>query len=309
MNAVTSPTSASPAFLRRLRRLLTHPGFRAEPLPVLARAAVWLGCVALKRSPRFSLTSGGEQLRVPADLRYTSVTSFVLRDWSEPELRELHQFVSPGGVFIDAGANIGLYTLKAARLAGPEGIVVAVEPGTTAADRLAANVAMNRFATVRLVRKALSDRNGTAVLHHVSAGGDLQAFSLLGDSATRDGEEVATVTLDTLVEELKLPRIDCIKMDVEGAEPMVVEGARRSLERWHPTILFEVNSAILHRRGERTDGCWERLEAMGYRFWRLQQGRLVPIAEVPSDFCNVVAMHEAAGAEAPAKAALASEVR
>ncbi|KAA0680654.1 FkbM family methyltransferase [Roseomonas genomospecies 6] len=308
MNAVTSPTSASPAFLRRLRRLLTHPGFRAEPLLVLARAAVWLGCVALKRSPRFSLTSGGEQLRVPADLRYTSVTSFVLRDWSEPELRELHQFVSPGGVFIDAGANIGLYTLKAARLAGQEGIVVAVEPGTTAADRLAANVAMNRFATVRLVRKALSDRNGTAVLHHVSAGGDLQAFSLLGDSATRDGEEVATVTLDTLVEELKLPRIDCIKMDVEGAEPMVVEGARRSLERWHPTILFEVNSAILHRRGERTDGCWERLEAMGYRFWRLQQGRLAPIAEVPSDFCNVVAMHEAAGAEAPATAALASEV-
>lgn len=306
MNAVTSPTSASPAFLRRLRRLLTHPGFRAEPLPVLARAAVWLGCVALKRSPRFSLTSGGEQLCVPADLRYTSVTSFVLRDWSEPELRELHQFVSPGCVFIDAGANIGLYTLKAARLAGPDGIVVAVEPGTTAADRLAANVALNRFATVRLVRKALSDRNGTAVLHHVSAGGDLQAFSLLGDSATRDGEEVATVTLDTLVEELKLPRIDCIKMDVEGAEPMVVEGARRSLERWHPTILFEVNSAILHRRGERTDGCWERLEAMGYRFWRLQQGRLVSIAEVPSDFCNVVAMHEAAGAEPAATAALAA---
>ncbi|MBK3773315.1 FkbM family methyltransferase [Azospirillum brasilense] len=287
----TATSSTSPAFLRRLRRLLAHPGFRAEPVPVLARAAVWLGCVALKRSPRFSLTSGGEQLRVPPDLRYTSVTSFVLRDWSEPELRELDQFVAPGAVFIDAGANIGLYTLKAARLAGPDGIVVAVEPGTVAADRLAANVALNRFATVRLIRKALSDRNGTAVLHHVSAGGDLQAFSLLGDSATKEGEEVATVTLDSLVEELNLPRIDCIKMDVEGAEPMVVEGARRSLERWHPTVLFEVNSAILHRRGERTDGCWERLEAMGYRFWRLEQGRLVPIATVPADFCNVVAMH------------------
>jgi len=298
MNAATpSPSSASPAFFRRLRRLLAHPGFRAEPVAVLARAAVWLGCVALKQSPRFSLTAGGEQMRVPPDLRYTSVTSFVLRDWSEPELRELQQFVRPGTVFIDAGANIGLYTLKAARLAGPEGIVVAVEPGTVAADRLAANVALNRFGKVHLVRKALSDRNGTAVLHHVSAGGDLQAFSLLGDSATREGEEVATVTLDALVEELKLPRIDVIKMDVEGAEPMVVEGARRSLERWHPTILFEVNSAILHRRGERTDACWDRLEALGYRFWRLQQGRLVPIAQVPADFCNVIAMHEAAGVD------------
>ncbi|MBP2293693.1 FkbM family methyltransferase [Azospirillum rugosum] len=300
---MTAASPSRPAFFRRLRRLLAHPGFRAEPVAVLARAALWAGCVAMKQSPRFSLTAGGERLRVPPDLRYTSVTAFVLRDWSEPELRELQQFVRPGAVFIDAGANIGLYTLKAARLAGPEGTVVAVEPGRTAADRLAANVALNRFAKVHLVRKALSDRNGTAVLHHVVAGGDLQAFSLLGDSATREGEEVATVTLDSLVEELKLPRIDCIKMDVEGAEPMVVEGARRSLERWHPTILFEVNSAILHRRGERTDACWDRLEELGYRFWRLQDGRLVPIDRVPDDFCNVVAMHEAAGTDAERAAA------
>lgn len=294
------PTSSSTPFLLRLYHLLTHPGFRAEPMHVLARAALWAGYVALKRSPVFDLTGGGERMRVPSDLRYTSVTSFVLRDWTEPELRELHQFVRPGSVFVDVGANIGLYTLKAARLAGPQGMVVAVEPGELAVGRLTDNVALNagsgRFAPVRIVRKALSDRNGTAVLHHVMAGGDLQAFSLLGDDTTAEGETVELATLDTLVEELGLPRIDCIKMDVEGAEPMVVDGARRSLERWHPTIFFEVNTAILHRRGERTDGCWTRLAALGYRFWRLNHGRLEPLSQVPADFCNVVAIHETVGA-------------
>ena len=64
--------------LRRIGKLLSHPAFRAEPLAVLARVATWAGCVATGHRPVFTLTSSGERLRVPADLRYTSVATFLL---------------------------------------------------------------------------------------------------------------------------------------------------------------------------------------------------------------------------------------
>ena len=80
--------------LRRIGKLLSHPAFRAEPFAVLARAATWAGCVATGHRPVFTLTSSGERLRVPADMRYTSVATFLLRDWTEPELRQLCSWMS-----------------------------------------------------------------------------------------------------------------------------------------------------------------------------------------------------------------------
>src|SRR6478672_6677537 len=114
--------------LRRIGKLLSHPAFRAEPLAVLARVTTWAGCVATGHRPVFTLTSSGERLGVPADLRYTSVAAFVLRDWTEPELRRPQLFGRPGDVFVDVGANMGLFSLKAASIVGRNGMVIAVEP-------------------------------------------------------------------------------------------------------------------------------------------------------------------------------------
>lgn len=279
--------------LRRLRKLLTHPAFKAEPFAVLARTAIWAMCVLTRRSPVFSLTSGGERLRVPADSRFTSVSSFILRDWTEPELRELAQFVRPGTVFIDVGANVGLYTLKAARLAGPDGTIVAVEPGRAAADLLECNLALNRFANVRIVRAALADKVGTAALYHVPLGDDPQAFSLFCDGAAVEAETVATTTLDALVAELNLPGVDCVKIDVEGAEPLVLVGAQRTLARWHPVVIFEINSWPSLRAGAAPDAAWRQLAGLGYRFCRLQDGAMTAVDQMPDDFGNIIALHPA----------------
>ena len=142
---------------RRIKKLIAHPGFRAQPVAVLARAAEWGACVLGGYRPVFKLTGAGERLRVPTDMRYTSVATFLLRDWSEPELRQLQLFVKPGDVFVDVGANIGLFTLKAARLVGPHGRVVAVEPGLAASELLTANLLRNDFPNVSQICKALAD--------------------------------------------------------------------------------------------------------------------------------------------------------
>jgi FkbM family methyltransferase len=282
--------------LRRIQKLLDQPAFKAEPLAVLGRAGVWSASVALRRSPVFRLTRGGERLRVPSDFRYTSVSAFLLRDWTEPELRELDQLLSPGEVFIDVGANIGLYALKAARLVGPRGRVLALEPGQAAGDQLEANLALNDFGWVDLVRKAASDVDGRAVLHHVELGNDPQAFSLIENlSAGERGETVETVRLDTLVGAMALSRIDLVKIDVEGAEPMVIAGARECLARFKPAVIFECN-AYLNAGGDTGAAAraWGLLAELGYGFQRLAGGRFSPIDRPPDDFCNVLAVHPAA---------------
>lgn len=281
--------------IRRIAKLLGHPGFRANPVAVIWRGIVWSFCVLAKRSPAFPLSPGGGLMRVPPDLRYTSVTAYLMRDWAEPELHFLDRVVKRGGIFIDAGANVGLYTLRAAPLVGPTGSVVSIEPGKVAADQLEANLALNPgFTQVKVVRKAASDKPGTAVLHHIQLGDDPQAFSLLSDGRATEGETVEVTTVDQLVEQFGLPRVDCIKMDVEGAEPMLIEGARQTIERHHPIILFEINTIVLSGSAVEPTAAYNALAAFGYKFFSFGPGgRLEQIVKLPEGWGNLVAVHPA----------------
>lgn len=273
--------------LRRLSKLMRMPGFREAPLTVGARGLRWMAAVALGRSPVFELVPGGAKLRVPPDLRFTSVSAFLLRDAVEPELHYIQKFVRPGDVFVDVGANIGLFTLKMAPSAAR---IVAVEPGEAAGTQLAANIALNGFSNVSVVRKALSDAPGRAALFHNPLGDDPQAFSLLSDGSDAGSESVELTTLDLLVAEQGLPRVDCIKIDVEGAEGQVLAGARQTLERDRPTVIFEMNCPTLMKAGGDAAAAWNLLAAQDYSFFHLEEdGRLTRLASRPTEFCNVVA--------------------
>lgn len=229
-------------------------------------------------------------MRAPCDLRYTSVTAYLLRDWVEPELRALDRLLSPGQVFVDIGANVGLYALKGARLVGRHGRVIAMEPGASARAQLEANLALNNFSWVDVIAKAAADVNGRATLHHVALGDDPQAFSLIENLSARGrGEIVETVRLDSLVESLGLERLDLIKIDVEGAEAMVLRGAGETLSRFRPAVIFECNAYASARAA--TADAWAALQGLGYGFRRAVRGDFVPVEELPSDFCNLLAVH------------------
>lgn len=275
--------------LRRLAKLFREPAFKEAPLTVIGRAISWSVSVALGRSPVFQLVPGGARLRVPADMRYTSVSTFLLRDTSEPELHYLQKFVGKGDIFVDVGANIGLFTLKVAPHAAR---VVAVEPGEAAGTQLDANIALNGFSNVAVVRKALADKPGTAALHHNPLGDDPQAFSLISDGTDSGSEQVEVTTLDTLVRTLDLPRVDCIKIDVEGAENLVIAGGVETIGNYHPTVIFEINCPTLDKAGGDPAAAWNALAGLGYQFHRMREdGALTAIAVQPPDFCNIVARH------------------
>ena len=279
--------------IQRIRKLLSHPGFRSAPLGTILRGAALVFSVALRREPLFRIAPGAGLMKVPADFRYTSVSCYLMRDWAEIDLHFLDRLIGPGDVFIDVGANIGIYTLRAAPLVGPSGLVLAVEPGRLSADRLAANVALNpAFGPIRLVRKAVSDRVGRATFYHVDVGDDPQTFSLLTDGSHHGTEEVEVTTIDRLMADQAPGRLDCLKIDVEGVEAQVIAGAAETIARHRPIILFEVNAQIQKHRSDDKSGAFHALEAFGYAFFiRQADGGLVARESVPDGWGNLVAIH------------------
>lgn len=157
----------------------------------------------------------------------------------EEKVREtVERCVGPGSVFIDGGANIGFYSILAARRAGPGGQVVAFEMMPDTAAMLRQNIAVNGAIAIEVVERALSDQSGSRVCATVEPGQHGQA-SIVKDAANgRQTIEVETITLDEAL--AGYGPIDLIKLDLEGAEFAALEGALSVLARTR-CVVFESN--------------------------------------------------------------------
>lgn len=171
--------------------------------------------------------------RILVDPRDTAIARhFLLRAGYEQEEKEIFKrIVEPGMVVVDVGANIGDYTLLAARGVGPTGLVYAVEPEPHNFSLLTRNVAENGYANVRCLNMALAGEAGRLTLHVDPAnygGSSLIASNVPG---TAKAVDVETDTLDHMLATNRPPRpVGLIKMDAQGAEAGIMEGALRTLE-------------------------------------------------------------------------------
>ena len=143
----------------------------------------------------------------------------------------------PGDVVMDVGAHVGFFTLRAAKMVGEEGLVVAVEPEPHNFSLLVKNIRLNGLGNVVAVRCALSDREGIAELHICGSYSVCHTMRPeLFDHDYVGTLEVPTTTMDSLVRGLGLDRLDFIKMDVEGAELLVLRGGLETLRRFGPEL-------------------------------------------------------------------------
>jgi FkbM family methyltransferase len=182
----------------------------------------------------------------------------------------LEQLLGPGDTFVDVGANVGLFTLLASRWVGPAGRVVSLEPSTREYRRLVAHVDRNGLANVLPLQMAAGAQPGRAQLHvaedqYPGLNTLAPAFMHRGVAEAR-AETVTVTTLDELLPAHGVAGVAAIKIDVEGLEPEVVEGARYTIAAHRPALVIEIAGAALDPADERRRGMERTLAACGYEF-------------------------------------------
>jgi FkbM family methyltransferase len=181
-----------------------------------------------------------------------SLCLYVCGSFEPNEFAFLDRVLEAGMVFVDVGANDGYYTLFAARRVGPGGRVVAIEPSSRERAHLERNLARNGIDNVEIVPAALGAAAGHADLHlaHGAHTGHNTLGSFAHDDVVPDSLERVTLdTLDAVVARLGLPRVDVVKIDVEGAEAGVIAGARTVLTTMRPVLMMELSDSALRAQG------------------------------------------------------------
>jgi FkbM family methyltransferase len=155
----------------------------------------------------------------------------------------LELWLRPGMAVYDVGANVGFVTVIAARLVGEKGHVCSFEPVPMLADLAVHNANLNQFRQVSVHRIALSDQDGEAVFQ-VSKNLTMGKLANRESHASNAANDllVSKRKLDSLVATDGLPYPDLVKIDVEGAEAAVLDGATEVLQRARPALLIELHS-------------------------------------------------------------------
>jgi FkbM family methyltransferase len=186
-----------------------------------------------------------------------------------PVQQALASCLARDAVFYDIGANVGFFTVIAARLVGPDGSVYAFEPVPKNAAYIQLNVDLNRFRNVTVVSKAVSAAPGQGQLWLAKyAGGGALATAAVPPDATQL-IDVDLVSIDDLVFRQKWRPPTVVKIDVEGAEIEVLQGMLRTLREIKPVILYEIDDEWLAGFQRKYHACESLLTDLGYRVTRL----------------------------------------
>jgi FkbM family methyltransferase len=180
--------------------------------------------------------------------------------------RVLRKSLRPGSVFVDVGANIGLYTRLASRIVGPSGRVYAMEPQPAALRLLQANA--RDLPNTTILPLAIGEQSGEMEFF-IKEKGDTSSFDPDGAASS------VRVPVSTLDRELSTAaRVDLVKIDVEGFEMEVLRGAVETLRRHRPLVCFEFVTDYAARRGFTIDDYRAVFAPFGYTLqWIEATGR------------------------------------
>lgn len=155
--------------------------------------------------------------------------------------------LSPGDVVIDVGANVGLFSLLGSPIIGENGKIYSFEPTPGTFNVLKNNIVLNSCNNIYPQRQALADRRMPIIITNPSPKQGLykDALNRIKEVTKEDGLEdvIYTTTLDEFCKTTQLTRLDFIKVDIEGAELMFFKGAKETLSRFRPKIIFEANES------------------------------------------------------------------
>lgn len=181
-------------------------------------------------------------------------------EFSESEVILFKKTISSGDVVLDVGANTGSHTVAFSRIVGEKGIVLGFEPERNNFYTLAGNIAINNLKNVQVFQIALADESGEISVPEIDfeKTSNFGALELLKNAEYHRSYKVPLSTID----ELKLKRLNFIKIDVEGMEREVIKGAEKSIDQFKPIIYAE------NDREEKSEELIKSIKDLGYKIYK-----------------------------------------
>jgi FkbM family methyltransferase len=211
-----------------------------------------------------------KSLRIKADLdEWIQQHIYFLGTWDGRGIRFLKKNLEENNVFFDIGANIGAYSLVAARIVGPGGQIHSFEPVSKVYDRFEENIKLNHLSNIFANQNAVYQTSEVLELF-VSAKENAGMSSIFHhDTESGKIEKVQAITIDDYVEKNKIQRIDMVKIDIEGAEIFALNGMRNSISRFRPVILVELNEGVFLNNTDKEQEVILFMKSLNYEIKRI----------------------------------------
>mgnify|MGYP001562904716 CR=1 FL=1 len=213
-----------------------------------------------------------EEWKLLLDKDDVAMSGYLALGSYEPEtIRIFKESMKEGATVVDIGTNIGYYTIIAGKKVGPMGKVFGYEPNTDSFNLLQRNILINNFDNITPVNMALSNILGERVLYF---GDNKCTHSFADNRKTGKNEMVPTDTLDNSLKKYGSPKIDVIKMDIEGAEILALEGMTETIERSPELVIFtELYPKAIRRLGKSPIELLEKMRDLGFSISVIDEDR------------------------------------
>jgi FkbM family methyltransferase len=207
----------------------------------------------------------------------------------EPEITDcMKSILNKDSVFVDCGAHVGYFTVLGAELGAK---VYSFEAERENYKQLTRNIKGNEYQNVKYYHKAVGDENKWMDLFVCLDNDGGNAFWNVGEhefnmlsKQTPTKQKVKMLTLDSVIEDA----VSLIKIDVEGCELKVLQGAERLLGLFHPAVIMEINDFALSKMGDSKEKIMDFMKNLGYACYDMQTGELWSTDTVHKYVYNVV---------------------
>ena len=204
------------------------------------------------------------------------LSRIIYEGFEKEEMDFIVSTLNKDDIFLDIGCNIGLFSLLASKIVGDKGKVICFEPSPVTYDRLLENVSLNHFKNIDCRNIGLSNNNDELTFYISENGYDAwNSFAPSGDDKLGKAIKVQASTLDDELENIDKSKISLVKIDVEGWEKFVLNGAHNFFNDYSPIVVVEFTEENTFNAGYPVQEIYEIMQTWGYKWHRIVNGNLV----------------------------------
>jgi len=212
------------------------------------------------------------------DERIAPIEVLNFGDYEAAELRMMRRFLKKDSIMLDIGANIGWYCLNLAKDVS-KGRVLAFEPIPKTYDCLKKNIAINGIKNVELYNFGRADKKGDLVFYYNPKLSGASSLRNLHEERKKIKIKCRVKKMDDFINK-RIPKIDFIKCDVEGAEIFVVKGGIKTIKKHLPILFLEMLRKWSAKFNYHPNDIIKILSAIGYKCYYIRNNKLVEIKEI-----------------------------